>query len=100
MMQCTECEYYEQGQDGRRAFKCDPFVNIKEPECLSKWQILRLDMLLSRYQGVLNQQQQMAPMQNKIMRYIERELEDLDESDKWKLDDDEEPNTDTDGPML
>ena len=99
MIQCTKCEYYEQGPDGRRIFKCDPFSNIKEPECLSKWQILRLDMLLSRYQGFINQQQQMAPMQSKIMKYIERELDDLDESDKWKFEQDEEPNMDTDDPI-
>jgi hypothetical protein len=100
MIQCTDCEFYEQAPEGRKMFKCDPFVNIKEPECLSKWQILRLDMLLSRYQGVISQQQQMAPMQSKIMRYIERELDDLDESDKWKLSEDDQPNTDIDDPIL
>lgn len=100
MINCTECEYYEQGADGRRSFKCDPFANIKEPECLSKWQILKLDMLFASYQGVISQQRQMAPMQSKIMKYIERELDDLDESDRWKFGGDDDPEKDHEGPDI
>ncbi len=48
MIQCTQCELCEVGPDGRRAFKCDPFSNIKEPECVAKWQLIRLDMLLGQ----------------------------------------------------
>lgn len=96
MIQCVDCEYYASGPDGQRMFKCDPFVNVKEPECLVKWQILRLDMLLSTYRGLISQQRRMAPMQNKIMKYIERELEDLDESDKWKFGGEDEPETQDD----
>lgn len=100
MIQCKECEFYEEGQNGQRMFKCDPFSNIKEPECLKKWQIFRLDMLLSAYRGVVNQQQRMVPMQNKIMKYIERELEDLDESDKWKFGNDDNTEMDPDEPTI
>lgn len=99
MIQCSDCEYYRQDADGKRVFACDPFTNIKEPECLTKWQLLRLEMLASGYKGMLGQQQKMAPMQDKIMRYIERELEDLDESDKWKSGDDED-ESDNEGPIL
>jgi hypothetical protein len=34
----------------------------------------------------------MAPLQNKILKYIKRELEDIDESDKWKTDEEGEPD--------
>ena len=79
MIQCKDCELYRQEADGRRIFLCDPFNNIKEPECLAKWQLLRLDMI--------------ATAQNKILKYIKRELDDIDESEKWKTDDDTETDT-------
>lgn len=92
MIQCHDCEFYEAADDGRRIFKCDPFNNIKEPECLLKWQLLRLDMLLAGYRGMSAWQEKMAPMQNKILKYIKREIEDIDESEKWKSDDEGEGN--------
>ena len=92
MIQCKDCEFYEESPEGRRIFKCDPFKNVKEPECLTKWQILRLDMLLAGFQGMTSFQQRIAPMQDKIFKYVKRELEDLDESDRWKTDDDDDPD--------
>jgi hypothetical protein len=93
VIQCKDCEHYEQDEHGRRIFRCDPFTSIKEPECLQKWQILRMDLLVSHYQTMLAMQQKMAPIQDKIMRYVKRELDDIDEADRWKLDnpDDGEP---------
>ena len=73
-------------------FNCDPFENIKEPECLAKWQLLRLDMLVTAYQGMFGLQQKMAPMQDKIFKYVRRELDDIDEADQWKVDDENEHN--------
>ena len=64
MIQCIDCEYYQEYPDGRRVFRCDPFRNIKEPECLNKWQLLRLDVLVSHYQAMVAGQQKMAPMQD------------------------------------
>jgi len=93
MIQCKDCELYEEDSQGRRTFKCDPFTNIKEPECLHKWQILRLDMLVAAYRGMIGFQEKMAPMQDKILKYVKRELEDLDDSESWKADDDQEPDT-------
>ena len=92
MIQCCDCEYYQQDEHGRRTFKCDPFVNIKEPDCLQKWQILRLDFLVSQYQHMLSAQQKMAPIQDKIFKYVKRELDDIDEADRWKTEDDESDN--------
>jgi len=92
MIQCKDCELCEMTPDGRRTFKCDPFVNIKEPECLQKWQLIRLDMLVAAYHGMSRLQNKFAPLQDKIMRYMEREIGDIDETDKWKYDDEEDDN--------
>lgn len=90
MIQCNDCEYYEIGTDGQRVFKCDPFSTIKEPECLAKWQLIRLDMLVASHQGMLNWQNKMAPLQNKLFKYMQQEIDDIDESQKWKLDEEGE----------
>ena len=90
MLQCKDCELCEMTPEGRRTFKCDPFVNIKEPECILKWQLIRLDMLTAAYQGMTRFQNKFAPLQDKIMKYMEREIDDIDETEKWKYDDDEE----------
>ena len=92
MIQCKDCELYEAGEDGKRAFKCDPFSSIKEAECIAKWQLIRLDMLVASYQSMLQWYGKLAPIQDKLFRYMEKEIEDIDESEKWKLDEeDEEP---------
>ncbi len=90
MIQCKDCEFCEMGAEGRRVFKCDPFINIKEPECIAKWQLIRLDMLLASYRGMLSWQKKLAPMQDKIFKYMQREIEDMDESDRWKIDEEDE----------
>ena len=97
MIQCVDCEFYSMSPDGRRTFRCDPFVNIKEPECLQKWQLLRLDMLVSGFQTMSMFQQKMAPMQEKLFKYVKRELDDIEEADSWKLDDDSDDD-DADDP--
>jgi hypothetical protein len=38
---------------------------------------------------MLSSQQKMAPMQDKLFKYIKREMDDIDETDRWKLEDDE-----------
>jgi hypothetical protein len=96
MIQCKDCEFYELGPEGQRTFKCDPFGNIKEPECLVKWQLLRLDVLVAAHQGLLSWYQRMAPMQDKIFKYVQREINDTDETERWKVpdEDDDEPDQD------
>ena len=86
MIQCKDCEFCEVSPDGRRSFKCDPFKNIKEADCIAKWQLIRLDMLVASYQGMLKWYQKLAPLQDKIFKYMQREIEDMDESDQWKID--------------
>ncbi len=96
MIQCKDCEFYEMGPDDRRTFKCDPFTNIKEPQCLLKWQLLRLDMLVAGYRGLLGWYEKMGPLQDKIFKYVQRELDDIGEADRWKVDDDQDNDDDQD----
>ena len=90
MIQCKDCDLCEIGPGNQRTFKCDPFTNIKEPECLAKWQLIRLDMLVASYQTMMGWYRKMAPMQDKIFKYMQREINDMEESDSWKLDTDDE----------
>ena len=89
MIQCKDCELCQIGPDGKRTFKCNPFTNIKESECIQKWQLIRLDMLLASYQGMLKMQGKFAPLQDKIMKYVQREIEDMEQTDSWKLEDED-----------
>ena len=96
MIQCKDCELCETGPKGQRTFKCDPFSNIKEPSCIAKWQLIRLDMLLASYQQMLKWQRRFAPLQDKIFKYMQREIEDIDESDKWRTDDEDDSDSEDD----
>jgi len=84
------------GPGDKRTFKCDPFTNIKEPECIAKWQLIRLDMLLASYQGMLKWYGRLAPLQDKIIQFMQREINELDEADQWKLDDEEQQDEEED----
>jgi len=97
MIQCKDCDLCEMAADGRRTFKCDPFSNIKEPECIAKWQLIRLDMLVAMYQGMLKWQEKMEPLQEKLFKYMRREIDDIDESEKWRTDDDDQDDKDQPG---
>jgi hypothetical protein len=90
MIQCSQCEYYRRDEQGRISFACDPFSTIKEPECLSKWQLIKTDMMLRAYQSTLAGQRRMAPIQEKLLKMVEREMEDYEESESWKYDDEDE----------
>ena len=96
MIQCKDCEFCQIAPDGTKRFSCDPFSNIKEPECIAKWQLMRLDMLLASYQGMLQAQKRMEPLQDKMFKYVEREVDDMNEADKWKLDEQNEDSEDED----
>jgi len=95
MIQCKDCEFCEISPDGRRSFKCDPFLNIKEPECIAKWQLIRLDMLVASYQGMMKWYGKLAPLQDKLISYMQREINEIDETESWKLDVDEDEEEET-----
>jgi len=98
MLQCKDCELFSRDEKtGRIMMKCDPFSTIKEPACLEKLQLLRMDALLRSYQATLQWYQKLAPMQEKMLKYIRREMDELDESDRWKYEDEDEDEDEDEG---
>ena len=92
MIQCQGCEHFRRDERGQLSLSCDPFGTIKEPECLVKWQLIKINQMVEAYQSMLHYYEKLAPMQDKLFKAMERELDDLDESEKWKIDDkDDEP---------
>ncbi len=100
MMQCSECEYYRRGPNGEIAFGCDPFSTIKEPECLMKWQLIKINQMVAGYQSTLRYYEKLAPLQEKMFKFMENEIDEMDESEKWKEPDDEEDEGDFGGSDL
>lgn len=90
MLMCKDCELAMIGPDGQVALRCNPFTTIKEPECIHKWQLLKLDALLQAYTAQLASYRRLAPLQEKMMKFMEREMDDMNESDKWKADFDDD----------
>ncbi len=94
MIQCKDCEFCKVESSGQLSFACDPFNNIKEPECINKWLLLKIDLMVHAYQATLEYYHRLAPLQERMFKHVERELDDMDESEKWKVDDDDEEEQD------
>ena len=94
MIQCRDCEYYRPGADGAPQFTCDPFSTIKEPECLLKWQLAQLNMIAQSHRATLDMYRRFAPLQEKMFKHVEREIDEADEADHWKHVDDEDEDDD------
>lgn len=94
MLRCTDCEFYHQKPDGSPQFTCDPFSTIKEPECLAKWQLIQLNVIAQSHQATLEMYRCFAPLQEKMFKHMEREIDEAGEADRWKQADDEEEDDD------
>jgi len=90
MIQCESCEFFRRGTDGEVSFSCDPFRNVKEPECLAKWQLIKINQMVASYQATLDYYRRLAPMQEKMFKVMERELDDMNEAEKWKTSEEED----------
>ena len=75
MLQCKECEFCQIDAEGQVQLRCNPFTNIKEPECLLKWQLLRLDLMTRAYMMTVAEYRKLAPLQEKLYRRMSREME-------------------------
>lgn len=98
MIQCKDCEFFLRDESGQVRFTCDPFNNIKESECLTKWQLIKINQMVASYQATLDYYSKLAPMQEKMFKVVQREIDDLSEADSWKApeDDEESPADDDD----
>lgn len=96
MIHCQDCEFFDRAPGGEVILRCDPFSTIKEASCLAKWQLLKLETIVQANQATAAAHQRLAPMQERMMKYMERELDDVDEADKWKYGDDDDDEFDED----
>lgn len=99
MIQCSQCEFFQRSPSGQMQFRCDPFGTIKEPECLIKWQILKLseadqklERIVTAYEATLAMHKRLEPLQEKMMRHMEREIDEAEDADSWKYEEDD-PDT-------
>lgn len=90
MLQCQECQYFSRNRDGTPKLTCDPFSTIREPECILKLQLVQLSTVARSHQATLEMYQRLAPMQEKMFRQMEREIDDADAADQWKYRADDE----------
>ncbi len=98
MIQCIDCELFKRQDSGEVSFACDPFTNVKEPECLAKWQLIKINQMVAGYQATLDYYRKLAPLQEKMFKVVEREIDEMSEGEKWRIaDDSEEPDGDIDG---
>ncbi|MFH0979973.1 MAG: hypothetical protein V2A79_00355 [Planctomycetota bacterium] len=84
MIQCSQCEHFHRGPDGGVTFTCNPFDNIVEPECLVKWQLIKLDTMVQAYQATLRMYERLAPLQERMFRHMEREIQEQEDAESWK----------------
>ncbi|RME41789.1 MAG: hypothetical protein D6788_00485 [Planctomycetota bacterium] len=94
MLQCEDCELFRRRPDGSPELTCDPFRNIKEPYCLWKWSVLQLGVIARSHEATLEFYRRVAPLQEKMFRYMEREIDEAEEADRWKTGPDDEDDDD------
>ena len=97
MLRCEDCEFFERLADGSPQLNCDPFTTIKEQECLAKWQLMQLRVIADSHRATLNMYRKFAPLQEKMFRHMEREIDDVEEGDKWKHDGEDNDDDGSDG---
>jgi len=97
MIQCKDCELCDFNEGKGVVFHCNPFVNIKEPECIAKWQMMKLDLLIANQNMMMRSQQKLGPIQDKLIKFMEREMDDIDETDSWKYGGEQDFGTDLNG---
>jgi len=90
MIHCKDCQHFHRSESGEISFSCDPFSNIVEPECLAKWQLIKINQMVASYHATLEYYRKLAPMQEKMFKVMEREIDSLNESEQWKIADEEE----------
>ncbi|MCH8148462.1 MAG: hypothetical protein IH987_10780 [Planctomycetes bacterium] len=94
MLRCEDCEFFSRAPDGSPILACDPFSTVKEPECLAKWQIVQLMSISQSHQATAELHRRLAPFQEKIIKHMEREMDEADDADRWKQSDEDDEDDD------
>ena len=94
MLQCKDCEFFARNPDGTPRLTCDPFSTIKEPECIAKWQLVELGVVARSHRATIEMYRRLAPLQEKLFRHMEKEVDEADEADRWKTQQDENEDED------
>ncbi len=84
MIQCESCEFFARDPNNAPLLLCDPFSTIKEPECIQKHQLAKLVTLAQSHQATLDMYKKIAPLQEKMIRHVEREIDETEDADRWK----------------
>ena len=90
MIHCKDCQYFRRSDSGEIAFSCDPFSTIVEPECLAKWQLIKINQMVASYQATLAYYRKLAPLQEKMFKVMEREIDSMNEGEKWRAPDEDQ----------
>jgi hypothetical protein len=58
--------------------------------------------MVQAYQATLEQYRKLAPLQERMMKHLEKEMDDMDDAESWKRpeDEDEDPEGDEENPFL
>lgn len=100
MLRCEDCEFFRRTPDGMPSLSCDPFSTIKEPECLGKWQVAQLMSIARSHEATVEMHRRLAPLQEKMIRHVEREIGETDDADRWKrLGEDDDDDADDTFPL-
>jgi len=53
---------------------------------VGKWQLAQLQVIAESHQATLEMHRRFAPLQEKLFRHMERELDETEDADRWKYD--------------
>ncbi len=96
MYQCQDCEFFTRSTDGSPILMCDAFSTVKEPECLAKLQLVQLTTMTQSHQATLDMYRRFAPLQEKLFKHMEQEIDEASDADSWKNQSDNDEDEDDD----
>ena len=94
MIQCSDCEHGRVQKDGLVTMTCHPGKNIKEPECLSKWMLLKLTNIERMWAHSIGATNDLIPLQVKLLQHNCAQIDDLEKGESWKQGSDEDEPAD------
>lgn len=99
MLRCEDCEFFKRLPDGSPHLACDPYSTIKEPECLAKWELRQLQIIADAHRATLDMHRRFAPLQQKLFKHLEKEIDETEDADRWKYDPSDDASDEDDDPF-